>query len=114
MHFMTILNPDNIGAQHFVNAEMVPIVRELTIKNVTSEKPPTGKKEKACFYFEEIDGKKCFLPNTQVKLIASTLRKADVKFWIGTKLGISCTEKKFAGAPVMGMIITSINGKAVA
>lgn len=113
MHFMKVLNPDNIGAEYFVDSEMNPKVIELTIESVTSEKPPTGGKEKACFYFKEIQGKKCFLANTQVKLIARKLRKADTKDWIGAKVGISCAEKKFAGKPVMGMVIVSINGAEV-
>ena len=112
MNFMTVINPDNLGAGFFVDNDFKPIVKYLTIKNVTSEKPPTGGKEKACFYFDEID-KKAFLPASQVKNIARKTRKADTDDWKGVKLGISCAEKKFAGKPVMGMIIVSINGKEV-
>lgn len=112
MNFMKVINPDNLGAEAFVDKDFSPITRVLTIKNVTSEKPPTGGKEKACFYFEETD-KKAFIANSQVKLLARKTRKADTEDWKGIKLGISCAEKKFAGKPVMGMIITSINGKEV-
>jgi hypothetical protein len=107
---MKVLNPDNIGAEFFVDAEMNPKELELTIESVTSEKPPAGKKEKACFYFKEIPSKKCFLANTQVKLIARKLRKADTKDWIGSKVVITCAEKTYSGKPVMGMIVKRING----
>lgn len=113
MHFMKVLNPDNIGADFFVDANMNPKTMELTISNITSEKPPTGGKEKACFYFTEIKDKKCFLANGEVKKIARNTRKADTKDWIGLKVGITCKEKKFAGKPVMGMVIVSINGQEV-
>lgn len=125
MHFMKVLNPDNIGADFFVDKDMNPIEITLTIRDVTSEKPPTGGKLKACFYFEEIKEtvptnggdqvvyKKCFLANGEVKKIARHTRKADTKDWIGIKTTITCKEKKFGRDKVMGMIITKINGAEV-
>lgn len=125
MHFMKVLNPDNIGADFFVDKDMNPIEITLTIKDVTSEKPPTGGKLKACFFFDEIKEtvteknqekvihKKCFLANGEVKKIARTTRRADTKDWIGLKLTITCKEKRFGRDNVMGMVITKINGSEV-
>lgn len=113
MHFMKLLNPDNIGAEFFVDADMNPKPMELTISKVTCEAPPTGGKAKACFYFEEIKDKKAFLANGEVKKIPRFLRKGDTESWKGVKLTMSCAQKKFAGKPVMGMVILAINGTEV-
>lgn len=112
MNFMKLVNPDNLGAEMFVDAQFNPIMHVFTIKHVAKEKPPTGGKEKACFYFEETD-KKAFLATGEVKIIARTLRKAETDEWKGVKLGISCAQKRFAGQPVMGMVVVEINGKPV-
>jgi hypothetical protein len=112
MNFMKAINPDCLGAENFVDKDFKPIELDLTITNVTLEKPPAGGKEKACFYFDKTP-KKAFLSNGEVKLLARKLRKADTDDWKGVVLTISCAEKKFAGKPVMGMIITKINGKEV-
>jgi hypothetical protein len=110
MNFMKAINPDCLGAETFVDKDFTPIEYSFEVVNVTLEKPPAGGKEKACFYFRETP-KKAFLSNGEVKLLARTLRKADTDDWKGVKLTISCAQKKFAGKPVMGMVITKINGK---
>jgi len=112
MNFMKAINPDCLGAENFVDKEFKAVEFNFTIVNVTTEKPPAGGKEKACFYFKETP-KKAFLANGEVKLLARKRRKADTDDWKGVVLTISCAEKKFAGKPVMGMIITKINGKEV-
>ena len=110
MNFMKAINPDCLGADTFVDKDFTPVEYTFEITGVTSEKPPAGGKEKICFRFKETP-KKAFLANGEVKLIARVLRKADTDDWVGTKLSISCAEKKFAGKPIMGMIVTKINGK---
>ena len=110
MHFMDAINPDNLSAGFFTDADMKPIEKTLTIKAVKSESPPQGKKAKAAFYFEETD-KKAFLATGEIKAIARTLRKADVTAWIGAKLTMSCAQKMFAGKAVAGMIVTKVNGQ---
>lgn len=122
MHFAKLLNPDNVGACHFVDKDLNPIVRDLTIEKITSEKPPAGGKPKGCFFFKEIreehkkegeysDPKKCFLASGEIKKIMRTLRTGDSEKWIGTVLSITAKEKKLKGAPVMGMVVVKINGK---
>ena len=112
MHFMKALDPEHLGAEHFVDDKMNPIVIKLVIESVTMAKPPAGGKEKICFSFVG-KTKKAFFANTQIKKIPRALRNADTEGWKGAELSVTAAETKFKGQPVMGMKIIAINGQEV-
>jgi hypothetical protein len=107
-HFMECLDTKCLGALHFTDARMQPKPREMTIKSVVKDRPPAaGKttKPKWITYFEETD-KGAFFSNTQYKKLANMLMCADPDGWVGAKITVTCAETRYAGQPVMGMIIT--------
>lgn len=107
MHFRKAMSPDHFAADDFVDREFNPIQKTLTIKSVFLAKPPNGKKERICIGFEE-DPRTAFFANSQVKLIAKTLRRADTDQWIGAKLTITSAEVKSpAGGMTTGMKIVA-------
>lgn len=107
MHFRKALNPDHLGADDFVDHEMNPIKRNLTIKRVFMAKPPAGKKEKICIEFQE-DHRTAFLANKQVKQVARLLRRAETEMWIGAVVQITSGPVKAPGTKdemTTGMIV---------
>lgn len=105
MHFRKAMSPDHLAADDFVDREFNPIQKTLTIKSALLAKPPNGKKERICIGFEE-DPRTAFFANSQVKLIAKTLRRADTDHWIGARLTITSAEVKSpAGGMTTGMKI---------
>ena len=106
MHFRKLMNSDYLAADDFVDANLVPVERTLTIKSVTLQKPPAGGKEKACFEFAETT-KKAFLANGEIKKIMNFLRCADTDGWIGAKLVITSAEKRMKGQPTTGMVVVN-------
>lgn len=115
MHFRKILASDTMSAEDFVDGNFTPCEHTLTLKEVTMEKPPAGGKPKGCFHFEGTE-KKMFVANGEIKKLARLLRRADTNDWIGARITFSSAEKKFAGQPVTGIIITKaeLPGKAPA
>lgn len=106
MNFRKALNPNCLGADDFVDAHFNPIDRELTIKRAFQAKPPAGGKEKLCLEFHE-DTRCAFFANTQIKKLATMIRRADTDDWIGVQLVVSSAPTKFAGQPTTGMVIKS-------
>lgn len=104
MHVMELLSPDNFGAIHFLDNDLNPIEKKLTIRSVTKEKPPAGGPPKACFRFIE-DPKCLFLANTQVKGVMNFLRTADSAKWVGAVLLLSAAPTKLKGRDTMGVVV---------
>lgn len=102
MHFRKLLSSAHLAAEDFVGPDFTPVERELTIKSVTLQKPPTGGKEKPCLAFAETE-KTALMANGEIKAIARQLRRAETDQWVGAKVVITSAEKKFAGQPVSGM-----------
>jgi hypothetical protein len=106
-HFMECIDSKYLGALHFVDGNMQPRSRVMTIKTVRKGRPPAAGKntnQKWCVYFEESE-KGAFFSNGQLKRLANTLMCADPDGWVGAKLTISCAPTKYAGQDVMGMVI---------
>lgn len=106
VNFRKALNPNCLGADDFVDAHFNPIDRALTIKRAFQAKPPAGGKEKLCLEFHE-DTRCAFFANTQIKKLATMIRRADTDDWIGVQLVVSSAPTKFAGQPTTGMVIKS-------
>jgi len=104
MHVMEVIDPTNLGAIHFVDENLNPIERKLTIKSVGKEKPPAGGKAKACLRFME-DQRCLFLANSQIKAIMNYLRTADCDKWAGAVLLLSAAPTKYAGRDCMGVVV---------
>lgn len=106
MNFRKALNPNCLGADDFVDTHFNPIDRELTIRRAFQAKPPAGGKEKLCLEFHE-DPRSAFFANTQIKKLATMIRRADTDDWVGVKIVVSMAPTSFAGKPTTGMVIKS-------
>lgn len=107
MHYRKAQDPLYMGADDFVDAEMNPIERKLTIARVGMQKPPAGKKEKICIWFRE-EERGAFFPASQITKIARLLRRAETDLWIGAVLLITSAEvKSVSGGMTSGMRIVN-------
>lgn len=107
MHFRKALNPDHLGADDFVDHEMNPIKRNLTIERVFIAKPPAGKRGKICIKFQE-DHRTAFLANKQIKQVARLLRRAETDAWVGAVVQVTSGPVKAPGTKdemTTGMIV---------
>lgn len=106
MNFRKALDPKCLGADDFIDAHFNPIDRALTIKRAFQAKPPAGGKEKLCIEFHE-DNRTAFFANSQIKKLATMIRRADTDDWVGVQIVVSSAPTKFAGQPTTGMVIRS-------
>lgn len=105
-HFTTLIDQTCLGAINFTNDDMSPREVPLTIKSVTSEKPPAGSKERLCIRVAETD-KKLFFATGQIKKLANFLMCANTDNWVGARMMVTCGKVKSPkGGETMGMIIT--------
>lgn len=105
-HFTTLIEQTCLGAINFTNDDMTPRELPLTIKDVTSDKPPGGGKQRICLYFRETE-KKAFFATGQIKKLANLLMCANTENWIGARIMVTCGKVKSPkGGETMGMIIT--------
>lgn len=104
-HFMQLIDSKCLGALNFVDADMRPTQRDLTIRRVVKGKPPAGGKERWEFHFQETE-KTAFFANGQVKRLANMLMCANTEGWVGVRLTVTCGPVKSPkGGETMGMII---------
>jgi hypothetical protein len=103
-HFMSLIDNTCLGALNFVDNNMQPTERKLTIIKVDKDKPPAGGKERWCFHFKETD-KKAFFATKQIKRLANLTMSAETDGWAGWQITVTCGPVKLKGEDTMGMLI---------